>query len=86
MTSYEPALTGSTKRVVQRFTVDVSSDGGEISPLWFGHNLEHTRSCVWQGLSAQLDAPPTALLESSLPADGRRHVDRDAEGIVKLSG
>jgi alpha-N-arabinofuranosidase len=34
--------------------VDVSKRAGEISPLWFGHNLEHTRSCVWQGLSAQL--------------------------------
>jgi alpha-N-arabinofuranosidase len=37
-----------------RFVVDVGKRGGEISPLWFGHNLEHTRSCVWQGLSAQL--------------------------------
>lgn len=37
-----------------RFTIDTRSDGGEISPLWFGHNLEHTRSCVWQGLAAQL--------------------------------
>ena len=36
------------------FAVDVSKAGGEISPLWFGHNLEHTRSCVWRGLSAQL--------------------------------
>jgi len=40
--------------VLHRFTVDAKSDGGEISPLWFGHNLEHTRSCVWRGLSAQL--------------------------------
>jgi len=40
--------------VLHRFAVDASSDSGEISPLWFGHNLEHTRSCVWQGLSAQL--------------------------------
>ena len=36
------------------FEIDVRRLGGEISPLWFGHNLEHTRSCVSQGLSAQL--------------------------------
>ncbi len=34
--------------------IDVAKTAGEISPLWFGHNLEHTRSCVWQGLSGQL--------------------------------
>jgi alpha-L-arabinofuranosidase len=37
-----------------RFVVDVSRPRGELSPLWFGHNLEHTRSCIWRGLSAQL--------------------------------
>jgi len=35
-------------------TVDPETRHGLISPLWFGHNLEHTRSCIWQGLSAQL--------------------------------
>ena len=34
--------------------IDVRRKGEPISPLWFGHNLEHTRSCVWQGMSAQL--------------------------------
>jgi len=34
--------------------IDVRRRAGEISPLWFGHNLEHTRRCLWQGLSAQL--------------------------------
>ncbi len=37
-----------------QFTVDVTRKGGVISPLLFGHNLEHTRSCVWQGIGAQL--------------------------------
>lgn len=37
-----------------RLTVDSSETVGIISPLWFGHNLEHTRSCMWRGLSAQL--------------------------------
>jgi alpha-L-arabinofuranosidase len=34
--------------------INPAQTAGEVSPLWFGHNLEHTRSCVWQGLSAQL--------------------------------
>lgn len=37
-----------------RFVIDAGQTAGEISPLWFGHNLEHTRSCMWRGLSAQL--------------------------------
>ncbi|HRR79408.1 MAG TPA: hypothetical protein P5118_04410 [Planctomycetota bacterium] len=36
------------------FLVNPARTAGEISPLWFGHNLEHTRSCLWRGLSAQL--------------------------------
>ncbi len=34
--------------------LDTARRAETISPLLFGHNLEHTRSCVWQGLSAQL--------------------------------
>ncbi len=34
--------------------IDLQNRAGRISPLWFGHNLEHTRSCLWGGLSAQL--------------------------------
>jgi len=33
--------------------IDVRKTAREISALWFGHNLEHTRSCLWGGLSAQ---------------------------------
>jgi alpha-L-arabinofuranosidase len=38
----------------QVFRLDPSHTAGEISPLLFGHNLEHTRRAVWQGLSAQM--------------------------------
>ncbi len=31
-----------------------SADGAVVSPYLFGHNLEHTRSCVAAGLSAQM--------------------------------
>jgi len=34
--------------------IDVQAVGETVSPLLFGHNLEHTRSSMWQGLSAQL--------------------------------
>lgn len=34
--------------------LDACRNAEVISPLLFGHNLEHTRSCVWRGLSAQL--------------------------------
>jgi hypothetical protein len=35
------------------YTIDLSKTKGRISPLLFGHNLEHTRSCIWQGLSSE---------------------------------
>jgi alpha-N-arabinofuranosidase len=39
---------------VQRIGVDLSKPGPVISPLLFGFNLEHTRYCMWKGLSAEL--------------------------------
>lgn len=39
-----------------KLKVQAERTGGEISSLWFGHNLEHTRSCIANGLSAQLIA------------------------------
>jgi len=36
--------------------IDTRTPGPEISPLLFGHNIEHTRKTVWKGLSAQLIA------------------------------
>jgi alpha-N-arabinofuranosidase len=40
--------------MLTQFVLDAGRTAGEISPFWFGHNLEHTRSCVWRGLSAEL--------------------------------
>jgi alpha-N-arabinofuranosidase len=34
--------------------LDLSHSGPPISPLLFGHNLEHTRYAVWHGLGAQI--------------------------------
>ena len=34
--------------------IDIHSAKGPIEKRWFGHNLEHTRSSVWHGLSAQI--------------------------------
>jgi alpha-N-arabinofuranosidase len=39
---------------VSQCVVDLARTSGEISPLLFGHNLEHTRRAVWQGISAQM--------------------------------
>jgi alpha-L-arabinofuranosidase len=39
-----------------KVTIDPQNAAGVISPLLFGHNLEHTRHAVWQGLSAQMIA------------------------------
>lgn len=35
-------------------SIDPSTAGKAIPPLLFGHNLEHTRQCVWRGLGAQI--------------------------------
>jgi len=37
-----------------RITLDLSHPGPPISPLLFGHNLEHTRQSMWKGLAAEL--------------------------------
>jgi len=34
--------------------IDPRRRAGRIDPLWFGHNLEHTRSVIFGGLAAQL--------------------------------
>lgn len=42
------------QKISAEFTINIGRTKGRISKLWFGHNLEHTRSCMWQGLCAQL--------------------------------
>jgi len=34
--------------------IDAKNQGGVISPLLFGHNLEHTRKAIWKGISAEM--------------------------------
>jgi len=43
-----------SQNLLGTYNIDLTKTLGEISPLLFGHNLEHTRSCIWQGLSAEL--------------------------------
>jgi alpha-L-arabinofuranosidase len=47
-------IAGGPSGAVRVFKLDPSRTAGEISALLFGHNLEHTRRAVWQGLSAQM--------------------------------
>jgi len=44
----------TSQKISAEFTIDIGRTKGRISKLWFGHNLEHTRSCMWRGLCAQL--------------------------------
>ena len=39
---------------MERIVIDSRKVGPAISPLLFGHNLEHTRNCIHKGLSAQI--------------------------------
>ena len=52
------ALAGLFKGFAQdqpiRITIDAKNQGGVISPLLFGHNLEHTRRAIWSGISAEM--------------------------------
>ena len=41
------------KSVRRTLTIDPTQAGASISPLLFGHNLEHTRRCISGGLSAE---------------------------------
>jgi hypothetical protein len=43
---------GETNRV----EIDAKQTGAVISPLLFGHSLEHTRRGIWQGISAEMIA------------------------------
>lgn len=49
-----PATT--TADTTPQIGIDLAKPGPVISPLLFGHNLEHTRYGVWRGLGAQLVA------------------------------
>ncbi len=62
-----------------RVELDATRTGAVISPLLFGHNLEHTRRAIWQGISAEMIANRKfAAVENGLPkrwtimADGGR--------------
>lgn len=61
-------------------TVDLSRPGPRISPLLFGHNLEHTRRAVWQGLSAQLLANRKFAGEVTADAPGDKRIKLGAPG------
>ncbi len=56
---------GSTGQI----EIDVTQKGAIISPNLFGHNLEHTRKGIWQGISAEMIANRKfAAVKGDLPA------------------
>jgi len=51
-----------------RIEIDAKHIGAVISPMLFGHNLEHTRRGIWQGISAEMIANRKfAAVDSGLP-------------------
>jgi alpha-N-arabinofuranosidase len=57
-----------TQNGIVSIKIDASHQGGVISPLLFGHNLEHTRKAMWQGISAEMVANRKfAAVENRLP-------------------
>ncbi len=48
--------------------VDATATASVLSPLLFGHNLEHTRKAIWQGISAEMiDNRKFAAADCGLP-------------------
>jgi alpha-L-arabinofuranosidase len=59
--------TGLAQETV-RIVIEANSAGPVISPLLFGHNLEHTRRAIWQGISAEMiDNRKFAATDCGLP-------------------
>ena len=55
-----------------RVEIDAKATGPTLSPLLFGHNLEHTRRAIWQGISAEMIANRKfAAVDSGLPVRWR---------------
>jgi len=51
-----------------RVEIDAKDTGPTISPLLFGHNLEHTRRAIWQGIGAEMIANRKfAAVKNGLP-------------------
>ncbi len=65
-----------------RIELDVNRTGAVISPLLFGHNLEHTRRALWQGISAEMVANRKfAAVENGVP---KRWCGQDSGGRVSM--
>ena len=61
-------VTGIAQNKIVCVKIDAQDQGQVISPLLFGHNLEHTRKAIWQGISAEMIANRKfAAVENGLP-------------------
>ena len=60
--------TGVASGQTVSLTIDATAQGAVISPLLFGHNLEHTRQAIWQGIGAEMVANRKfAAIDGGLP-------------------
>jgi len=77
-------ISGIIQNGIIRIKIDASDQGEVISPLLFGHNLEHTRRAIWQGISAEMIANRKfAAVENGLP---KQWTILNEEGQVKTDG
>ncbi len=68
MLASRPAVAAAEQGSATSLTIDVQDRGAVLSPLLFGHNLEHTRRAIWQGLSAEMMANRKfAAVDGGLP-------------------
>lgn len=68
LTIKDSSMQSSTVNVVDMITIDAANSGSVISPQLFGHNLEHTRKAIWQGISAEMIANRKfAAVDSGMP-------------------
>src|SRR5712671_3936098 len=73
-------LMAAASEAAKVFKLDLSRTSGEITPRLFGHNLEHTRRAVWQGVSAQI----LANRKFSGASTTDRRAATAAEGFIGL--
>jgi alpha-N-arabinofuranosidase len=68
MTAFAGWSGGFAQNQTTSITIDAKNPGAIISPLLFGHNLEHTRHAIWQGISAEMiENRKFAAVDGGLP-------------------
>jgi hypothetical protein len=81
----KPSAT-SNEAETPRVEIDVQQTGAEISPLLFGHNLEHTRQAIWQGIEQFGDHRRSGLQLGDRLSSPREHCAFDCGQMYQRPG